>query len=164
MFNIIVSYPTVDEEEKILSATTIGESPEIKKILSGKAIVNLQKLVHSVQVTEHFVKYVARLVRATRPSDPSAPKTVKECVDWGAGPRAGQFLIAGAKAIAAMDGRFTISAADIRRVALPVLRHRIGVNFQGQANGVTSEQIVALVLKEIPEPDIPKFEGAGNVR
>ncbi|HMP79026.1 MAG TPA: MoxR family ATPase [Pirellulaceae bacterium] len=164
MFNIIVSYPSVDEEEKILSTTSTGEAPEIKKVLTGKAIVNLQKLVHSVQVTDHFVKYVTRLVRATRPSDPSAPKTIKECVNWGAGPRAGQFLIAGAKAIAAMDGRFTISAADIRRVALPVLRHRIGVNFQGQANGVTSEQIVQLILKEVPEPDVPKFEGAGNVR
>jgi MoxR-like ATPase len=102
MFNIKVGYPTAEEEEKILAASSSGETPEIRKILSAKAIANLQKLVGSVVATEYIIKYVAALVRATRPADPSAPPVVKEMVDWGAGPRAGQFLISGGKAIAAI--------------------------------------------------------------
>lgn len=158
MFNIKVGYPTAEEEEKILTASSSGESPEIKKILSAKAIVNLQKLVSSVVATDYIIKYAAALVRATRPADASAPEVVKELVDWGAGPRAGQFLISGGKAIAAMDGRFSVSIEDIRKVAIPVLRHRISCNFQAQANGMNSEQVIAQLLKLIPEPKVPKFE------
>jgi MoxR-like ATPase len=158
MFNIKVGYPTAEEEEKILAASSSGETPEIRKILSAKAIANLQKLVGSVVATEYIIKYVAALVRATRPADPSAPPVVKEMVDWGAGPRAGQFLISGGKAIAAMDGRFSVSLDDIRKVATPVLRHRISTNFQAQANGMDSEQVVEQLLKIVPEPKVPKFE------
>lgn len=158
MFNIKVGYPSAEEEEKILTASSSGDVPEIRKILSAKAIVNLQKLVGSVVATEYIVKYVATLVRATRPADPSAPAIVKEMVDWGAGPRAGQFLIAGGKAIAAMDGRFSVSIDDVRKVAIPVLRHRISTNFQAQANGLSSEQVIDQLIKSIPEPKIPKFE------
>lgn len=158
MFNIKVGYPTAEEEEKILTASSSGESPEIKKILSAKAIVNLQKLVGSVVATDYIIKYAAALVRATRPADASAPEVVKELVDWGAGPRAGQFLISGGKAIAAMDGRFSVSIEDIRKVAIPVLRHRISCNFQAQANGMNSEQVIERLLKLIPEPKVPKFE------
>jgi MoxR-like ATPase len=158
MFNIKVGYPTAEEEEKILAASSSGETPEIRKILSAKAIANLQKLVGSVVATEYIIKYVAALVRATRPADPSAPPVVKEMVDWGAGPRAGQFLISGGKAIAAMDGRFSVSLDDIRKVAIPVLRHRISTNFQAQANGMDSEQVVEQLLKIVPEPKVPKFE------
>lgn len=109
MFNIRIDYPTIEEEEEILAVTTRNENVEVAKVLSGRAIVNLQKLVRSVAVSEHIVKYAARLVRSTRPRDPSAPKFVKELVDWGAGPRAGQFLINGGKALAAMDGRFSVA-------------------------------------------------------
>ncbi|MFN6208538.1 MAG: AAA family ATPase [Planctomycetota bacterium] len=158
MFNIKVGYPTAEEEEKILTASRSGESPEIKTILSAKAIVNLQKLVGSVVATDYIIKYAAALVRATRPADASAPEVVKELVDWGAGPRAGQFLISGGKAIAAMDGRFSVSIEDIRKVAIPVLRHRISCNFQAQANGMNSEQVIEQLLKLIPEPKVPKFE------
>ncbi|MFN6108771.1 MAG: AAA family ATPase [Planctomycetota bacterium] len=158
IFNIKVGYPTAEEEEKILTASSSGESPEIKKILSAKAIVNLQKLVGSVVATDYIIKYAAALVRATRPADASAPEVVKELVDWGAGPRAGQFLISGGKAIAAMDGRFSVSIEDIRKVAIPVLRHRISCNFQAQANGMNSEQVIEQLLKLIPEPKVPKFE------
>jgi MoxR-like ATPase len=91
MFNIKVGYPSLGEEEQILSTTTRSDKPEVRKVLSGRAIVNLQKLVASVAVSEYIVKYVARLVRATRPKDESAPQFVRELVDWGAGPRAGQF-------------------------------------------------------------------------
>jgi MoxR-like ATPase len=159
MFNIKVGYPSVDEEERILSSTTRNEKPEVRKILSGRAIVNLQKLVSSVAVSEHIIKYVARLVRATRPKDDSAPKFVREMVDWGAGPRAGQFLINGGKALAAMDGRFSVAIADVKKIAVPVLRHRVSTNFQAQAEGMSSEDVVARLLKETPEPEIPKFAG-----
>lgn len=157
MFNIQVGYPTADEEEKILLATTRNERPEVNKILTARAILNIQKLVHSVAVSPHVVKYVATLVRATRPSDERAPAFVKELVDWGAGPRAGQFLINGAKAIAALDGRFSIDFGDVRRIAVPVLRHRIATNFQAQADGMSTDKIVLRLVKEIPEPAIPKF-------
>jgi len=161
MFDIRVGYPSLEEEEKILSATTKGEAPELRKVLSSKAIVNLQKLVTSVQITEYPVKYVARLVRATRPGEPETPSFVKEMIDWGAGPRAGQSLILGAKAMAAMDGRFNVSYDDIRKVAVPVLRHRISPNFQAQAEGQTTESLIKKLVETIPEPHIPKYSGRG---
>jgi MoxR-like ATPase len=157
MFNIKVDYPTKDEEERILAATTRGEKPEVNKVLSAKAILNVQKLVTSVAVSEYVIKYAAALVRATRPRDASAPDFVKELVDWGAGPRAGQFLIQGGKAIAAMDGRFSVAVEDIQKIALPVLRHRVAANFQAQAEGMTTEDIIARLLKAVPQPEIPKF-------
>jgi len=157
MFNIKVDYPNASEEERILSATTRNEKPEIRKVLSGRAILSLQKLVGSVAVSEYIIKYVARLVRATRPKDPESPDFVRELVDWGAGPRAGQFLIHGGKALAAMDGRFAVAIDDIRKVAVPVLRHRVSTNFQAQAEGMTTEDVIERLLREIPTPDIPKF-------
>jgi MoxR-like ATPase len=157
MFNIKVDYPSASEEEMILSATTRNEKPEIRKVLSGRAILNLQKLVGSVAVSEYILKYVNRLVRSTRPKGEEAPEYVRELVDWGAGPRAGQFLIHGGKALAAMDGRFSVAIEDIRKVAIPVLRHRVSTNFQAQAEGMTTEDVILRLLKEIPTPDIPKF-------
>jgi MoxR-like ATPase len=157
MFNIKVGYPTSDEEERILAATTRNEKADVHQVLSARAIVNLQKLVSSVAVSEYIIKYVSRLVRATRPVDESSPEFVRELVDWGAGPRAGQFLINGGKALAAMDGRFSVAIEDIRRIAIPVLRHRISTNFQAQAEGMTTEDVIEKLLKEIPEPEIPKF-------
>jgi MoxR-like ATPase len=158
MFNIKVGYPSAEEEERILSVTSRNEKAEVKKVLSGRAIVNLQKLVGSVAVSEYIIKYVARVVRATRPGDDSAPKFVKDLVDWGAGPRAGQFLINGGKALAAMDGRFSVAVEDIRRVAIPVLRHRVSTNFQAQAEGMSTEDLIERLLKEIPEPEVSKFD------
>ncbi len=158
MFNIKVGYPTAEEEEQILQTTTRNEKQEVNRVLSAKAIVNLQKLVGSVAVTPYIIKYAAALVRATRPADPTAPEYVRDLVDWGAGPRAGQFLISGGKAIAAMDGRFSISLDDVRKIAIPVLRHRVATNFQAQAEGMTTEDIIHKLLKDIPEPKIEKFE------
>jgi len=157
MFNIKVGYPSAAEEEQILMATTRPEKPEVRKVLSARAIVNIQKVVGSVAVSEYIVKYVAGLVRATRPKAAEAPPYVAQLVDWGAGPRAGQFLIQGGKAVAAMDGRFSVSIDDIKRVAVPVLRHRIATNFQAQAEGLTSESIIERLVAETPEPEIPKF-------
>jgi MoxR-like ATPase len=159
MFNIKVDYPTAAEEERILTATSRQDKPEVRKVLSAKAILNLQKLVGSVAVTEYIIKYAARLVRATRPKDESAPTFVRELVDWGAGPRAGQFLIQGGKALAAMEGRFSVAIDDIQKVAVPVLRHRLATNFQAQAEGMTTDDVVLRLLKELPTPEIPKFTG-----
>lgn len=158
MFNVKVDYPTLDEEEKILEATTGGERPEIRKVLSARSITYLQRQINLVEATPQTISYAARLVRASRPVDDAAPKFVKELVDWGAGPRAGQFLIAGGKAVAAMDGRAVVTLADIRKVAVPVLRHRISTNFQAQAEGVDSVKVIARLIESVPEPSVPKYE------
>ncbi len=157
MFNIQVGYPAADEEERILASGTRNEKVEVRKVLSGRAIVNLQKLVSSVAVSEFVIQYASRLVRATRPKDESAPEFVREFVDWGAGPRAGLFLINGGKALAAMDGRFSVAIDDLRRIAIPVLRHRVSTNFQAQAEGMSTEDIIVKLLHEVPEPEVPKF-------
>jgi MoxR-like ATPase len=158
MFNIKVDYPTADEEERILASTTRSEKVEIRKVLSAKAILNLQKLVGSVAVSQYIVQYASRLVRATRPKDPTAPPFVRDLVDWGAGPRAGQYLIMGGKALAAMDGRFSVSIEDIQKVTIPVLRHRISTNFQAQAEGMSNEDLIQRLVRETPPPVIPKYE------
>jgi MoxR-like ATPase len=158
MFNIKGGYPSAEEEETILSVTTRNEKVEVRKVLTARSILNLQKLVGSVAVSEFIIKYVAKLVRATRPKDEHAPDFVKELVDWGAGPRAGQNLINGGKAIAAMDGRFSVAIDDIKRIAVPVLRHRISTNFQAQAEGMDNDDIVRRLLDETPEPEVSKFE------
>jgi len=158
MFNIKVDYPSAAEEEQILAVTTRSEKVEVHKVLSGKAILNLQKLVGSVAVTQYIVQYVARLVRATRPKDPSAPEFVREWIEWGAGPRAGQFLIQGGKALAAMDARHSVAIEDVQKIAVPVLRHRISTNFQAQAEGMSNEDIIERLVRETPPPVIPKYE------
>ena len=158
MFNIKVDYPTADEEERILATTTRSEKVEVHKVLSGKAILNLQNLVGKVAVSEYIVQYVARLVRSTRPKDPLAPPYVKDLVDWGAGPRAGQFLIQGGKSLAAMDGRFSVAVEDVQKIAIPVLRHRISTNFQAQAEGMSNEDLIQRLIRETPPPVIPKYE------
>ena len=104
------------------------------------------------------MRYVAKLVRATRPTNEDSPDFIKELIDWGAGPRAGQFLIQGGKAIAAMDGRFSIAIDDVKRIAIPVLRHRLSANFQAQAEGMTTDDIVLRLLEEIPLPTAEKYE------
>jgi MoxR-like ATPase len=130
----------------------------VKKVLSARAIINLQKLVNRVAVSEQIVRYVAKVVRATRPTDEDSPEFIKELIDWGAGPRAGQFLIQGGKAIAAMDGRFSIAVDDVKRIAIPVLRHRLSANFQAQAEGMTTDDIILRLLEEIPLPTAEKYE------
>jgi MoxR-like ATPase len=158
MFNIKVDYPSLEEEKRILATTTKDEPVELTRVLSARAIVNLQKLVRSVPVGQYVIDYVARLVRATRPSDSLAPDFVKRLVDWGAGPRAGQFLILGGKALAAMDGRFSVAIDDVKKVAVPVLRHRISTNFQAQAEGKNSEDVIAQLLALIGDPEVAKYE------
>jgi len=158
MFNIKVDYPNFDEEKRIIDLATRDEQAEIVKVLSARAILNLQKLVRSVPVGDYVKDYVTRLVRATRPKDPTAPDFVKKMVDWGAGPRAGIFLIQGARAMAAMDGRFSVAIDDVKKVAIPVLRHRVSTNFQAQAEGKSSEDVVQRLVETLPEPEIGKYD------
>jgi MoxR-like ATPase len=158
MFHIKVDYPSVEDERRILVTTARDESLEMSKVLSGKAITNMQKLVRSVPAGEYVIDYALRLVRATRPKDETAPDFVKKLVDWGAGPRAGQFLIQGGKAFAAMDGRFSVAIDDVKKAAIPVLRHRVSTNFQAQAEGKASEDIIQQLLEIISEQEVPKYE------
>ena len=130
---------------------------ELTKVLTGKAIVNLQKLVRSVPVGDYVTDYVVRLVRATRPKDPTSPDFIKRMVDYGAGVRAGQYLVRAGQAFAAMEGRFTVAIDDIKKAAAPVLRHRIASNFQAQAEGKTSDDLVAELLKLVGEPELAKY-------
>ncbi len=158
MFNIHVDYPTVDEEEKILAVTTSGKEETTETVMSARDILSMQRLIQEIAVPAYVIKYVTSLVRATRPKDITAPSFTKELVDWGAGPRAGQYLIMGAKVFAAANGRVNVSCNDVRKVAVPVLRHRIAANFQAQAQGVTSVDIVHKLLDSVKEPQIPKHE------
>jgi MoxR-like ATPase len=158
MFNIKVDYPTMEEERRILASTAKDEVVELTKVLSAKAIVNMQKLVRSVPVGDYVIDYALRLERATRPVDDTAPDFVKKMVDWGAGPRAGQFLIRAGQAFAAMDGRFSVAVDDIKKAAVPVLRHRVSTNFQAQAEGKSSEDIVGQLLEIVGDPEPPKYE------
>ncbi|MCC6418762.1 MAG: MoxR family ATPase [Gemmataceae bacterium] len=158
MFNIKVDYPDFDEEKRILEMATRDEPTELIKVLSGRAIVNMQKLVQKVAVGDYVRDYATKLVRATRANKPEAPDFVRKMVDWGAGPRAGIFLVQGAKAVAAMDGRFSVAVDDIKRVAIPVLRHRISTNFQAQAEGKTSEDVITQLLQVVGEPEPARYE------
>jgi MoxR-like ATPase len=158
MFTIRVDYPSYDEEKRILATTGKGEAVELTKVLSSKAILNLQKLILNVPVGDYVLDYITRLVRATRPKDPTAPDFVKKMVDYGAGPRAGQFLRDAGKALAAMDGRFSVAIDDVKKAAIPVLRHRIMTNFQAQAEGKSSEDVIQQLLATVGDPDVAKYE------
>ena len=160
MFNVWVDYPSLAEEQQILARTTQSEPPPLRTVLSDRQILNMQKLIAAIPVTDYIIDYASRLARASRPADPSAPDFVKKYVDWGAGPRAGQFLVWGGKAFAAMDGRYSVSLEDIRNVAVPVLRHRIACNFAAQAQGLDSVKLVQKLLETVPEPQLPKYEPA----
>ena len=152
LFDIRVGYPDEREEIAILRQTTGADSLPLVPVLSPIDAIALQRLVRDVPAAEPALRYAAALVRATRPDAPHAPPIVSRYVRWGAGPRAGQALILGAKAHAVLAGRFAISPADIQRVALPVLRHRVLVSFAAEAEGVSAERIVTELLGAIPEP------------
>ncbi len=151
MFMITVSYPARDEEIEIYRATTGDAQFEIKPILSAEAIQRVQKIVRRVPVSDHVLAYVADLVRATRPNEPNAYKFVKDWLAWGAGPRAGQYLLLAAKARAVLMGRMNVSCEDVRSAAHPVLRHRIFCNFNASSEGINSDKVVDRLLKEVPE-------------
>jgi MoxR-like ATPase len=157
MFNIKVDYPTSEEEKLVVSMSTRGEKPELSKVLSGKRIGEWQKLVTKIEVPGFVTDFIVKFVRATRPKDPSSPEMIKRLVDWGAGPRAGIFLAQAGKAFAAMDGRPSVAIDDVKKAAIPVLRHRVSANFQAQAEGKTSDDIVMELLKIVSEPEPKKY-------
>ncbi len=158
MFNIHIDYPDAGVEEQILSETTHGARDKLEPVVDGQKILRMQDLVEDIVASPYVIKYATVLIRASRPSSQEAPGFVRDMVDWGAGPRAGQHLVLGAKALAAMDGRFNVATEDIRDVAVPVLRHRIACNFQAQAEGVDSVRVVQMLLEEVPEPAVQKYE------
>ncbi|AWV90925.1 AAA family ATPase [Bradymonas sediminis] len=148
MFRLTVDYPNAEDEVLIVRNTTSTRREEIQPVLNAQRILELQQLVLEVPVSEEVVRYAVNLVRRTRPEDPSAPDYIREYVSWGAGPRAGQYLILGGKARAILDGRLTVSNEDIRALAAPILRHRLLVNFQAEAQGLTTDDIIARLLEE----------------
>ncbi|MBU4387770.1 MoxR family ATPase, partial [Candidatus Dependentiae bacterium] len=137
------------EEQEIVKSTTTNTEYELDKILTPDDIINFQRLVRKVPVSDHLVEYAVELVRTTRPSDPNAPDFVKSWVNWGAGPRASQYLILAAKTRAILDGRPTPGPEDIRFAAYPVLRHRIVTSFNAEADGVDTEEIIKRLLDTI---------------
>jgi len=151
LFLVKVDYPSQAEEERILLSTTNESTPELKRIITGSAILAVQDLVRRVPVSPFVANYAARIVRSTRPTDPSAPAFIKKWVRWGCGPRAGQALLLAAKAHVVLSGRFNVSCADIRSFAHPILRHRLGLNFAAVSEGYDTDKIVDQVLAAIPE-------------
>jgi MoxR-like ATPase len=149
MFNVTIDYPAAAEERRILAETTTGAEPTVSQVADGATLERIRALVRDLPAAENAVDYALRLVRATRPADASAPQPVREWVRWGAGPRAGQALLLGAKAAALLAGRSVPSLDDIRAVAPPVLRHRILLNFQAEADGVDSDQVIGRLLEDV---------------
>ncbi len=148
MFNLWIDYPSKEEEAKIVHTTTGGYEPEPLPVMDGEKIIRLQKLVRRVPVADLVVDTAVDLVRKTRPDSNTAPKFVKDWISWGAGPRASQYLILGAKSRCILDGRTTPDIDDVRAVAKPVLRHRIVTNFNAEAEGVSTVDIIDRLLEE----------------
>jgi len=153
MFNILVDYPTEDEEVEIMKRTTVGQDVNVEEILNGDEIRELQEIVRKVPVADEVIRYVLRLTRATRINKEEAPEYIKDWLAWGAGPRASQYLILGAKARAVLYGRNHVAAEDVQAVAYPVLRHRILTNFSAEAEGVSPETIIARLIEDTPVHD-----------
>ncbi len=151
---IRIDYPSADEEVEILARTTSVAAPDVKTVLSAEDVLELQRLVREVDINAVLLRYVADIVRATRPHEDSAPM-VSEYLRWGAGPRAGQALVLCAKAHALLSGRYAVTLDDIRRVSHPALRHRLLLNFQAEADGISSDDIVTSVFEAVPEPESP---------
>ena len=154
MFNIQVDYPKLDEEIEIVLSTTSAREPNIRPIMSGEDVIRLQEIIRKVPTADHVVRYAVELVRSTRPNDGSCPDSIKKWISWGAGPRASQYLVLGAKARAVINGRYHISCDDIKAVAKPVLRHRVLTSFTAEADGISSLDIIDNLIKvvKIPEP------------
>jgi MoxR-like ATPase len=149
MFNVVIDYPDLDDERRIFADTTSGVTQTVAQVATGAELESARHLVRQLPAAANVVDYALRLVRATRPNDPTCPASVKEWVRWGVGPRAGQALLLGAKASALLDGRTVPSPDDVSRVALPVLRHRMLVNFRAEADGVSPDQVIGKLLAAV---------------
>jgi len=149
MYNVLVDYPSESEEEKIVATTTSAYEAKLERVLGAADILELQKLIRRVPAGEHVVRYAVRLARASRGRE-GAPDFVKQWVSWGAGPRASQYLVLGAKTRAVLLGRFAPGIEDVKAVAPSVLRHRIVTNFTAEAEGIKPERIIEDLLKTVP--------------
>ncbi|MFC2086041.1 AAA family ATPase [Bacteroidota bacterium] len=146
MLNLWLDYPAFREEVDVVRRTTAPSKTEISRVLNAEEIIALQDLVRQVPVADNVIEYAVRLVGLTRPDSDAAPQVVKDYLTWGAGPRASQYLILGAKAQALLDGRLTPAEDDVNAMAVPVLRHRIVTNFNAEADGVSAVEIVNRLL------------------
>jgi MoxR-like ATPase len=151
MFNIYIDYPAEKDERLIVTSTTGTAAPTLERVLAVAEVLELQRIVRSVPVSDYVVDYAVRLARATRPGREGTPDFVKSWVGWGAGPRASQYLILGAKARAILRGELTPSCQDVREVATSVLRHRILTNFSAEAEGITTTELIRRLLETVPE-------------
>ncbi len=159
MFNVLVDYPEEDEEFRIVEMTTAMYTPMIERVLSANDILEMQDIVRKVPVAPYVIRYAMKFTRQTRKEKGEVPKFIKDYVTWGAGPRASQFLVLGAKARAVLHGRYYVSCEDIRAVAVPVLRHRIITNFNAEAEGVKPEDIIQRLADMIPrDPNEAQLE------
>ena len=149
MFNIEINYPTFDQEMEIVASTTSSYQPVLEKVIPADKILNFQNLVRKVPASSHVISYAVKLVRSSRPKESEALPFVKEWTEWGAGPRASQYLILAAKARAVMDNRYVASVEDVKTVVPSILRHRIITNFKAQAEGITSLDIISRLLQEV---------------
>ncbi len=151
MFSVYVDYPDAGEEQRIVKSTTAVQTHELARVLSAQEIVAFQQLVRRVPVSDHLIEYAVDLVRATRPKENGAPEFVRNWVNWGAGPRASQYLILAAKAKSILEGRPTPGPEDVRFAAYPVLRHRIVTSFNAEADGVDTMEIIKRILESVKE-------------
>lgn len=149
MFNVWLDYPSMSEESDIIKYTTSMYTPKLNIVLKKEEIISLQDLVRKVPVSENVIKFTVSLVNKTRPTNDNSPKYIKDWISWGAGPRASQYLILGAKTNAILDGRFTPEIDDIKKVATPVLRHRLITNFNAEADNVKTTDIIDKLILEI---------------
>ena len=152
MFKVIVDYPSYEEEVQIAETTTSGDLPRLEPVLDQATILEMQRVVRKVLVGRTVTAYAVKLARATRPGGDEAPDFVKKYLTWGAGPRACQAMLLGAKAHAMLDGRVHVSTEDIRAVAKPVLRHRLATSFRAESDGITADHVVEKLFEVIREP------------
>ncbi len=152
MFNIVMDYLPEDDEVQVVTSTTSNFVPEPQQVIAGQEILEFQQVVRKVPLSEEVARYAVRLVAASRPTNPGSPEFVKNWVSWGAGLRASQYLILGAKARAIMQGRYNVSTTDIKALAHPVLRHRILTNFYAESEKIGSVDIIHRLLETVPEP------------
>jgi MoxR-like ATPase len=153
MFEVRVGYPSFDEEYRIASMTTSGYQAKLEPLVAREEILELLQIVRKVDISEEVLQYATRIARATRSATHGSPAFVKDWLTWGVGPRGGAFMILAAKARAMLDGRARATAADVRAVATPVLRHRIIPSYHADAEGVTPEKIVQKLVESVASPD-----------
>ena len=157
MFNILVDYPSEEEEIEIMKLTTADYEAQIDKVLNSEEIIALQDIVRRVPIGDHQINYAISFARMTRVTSEHAPEFIKKWISWGAGPRAGQYIILGAKARAILHGRYYVTTEDIRAVLHPVLRHRIITNYSAAAEGITPDRLIDRLIDEIPDKESEKF-------